>query len=165
MTSPELVDAWIRRYVAAWNTNDPAAIGALFTAAASYATEPYARPWRGREQIVQHWLARRDEPGQARFDWQLLGQTNGPAVVTGTTHYPHATYSNLWLVRLDDGGSCVEFTEWWMEHPSAPPEGPAWGSADTQGRASGPMVAAGSRSPGSEATVCPRTADPSRSDR
>jgi hypothetical protein len=40
--------------------------------------------------------------------------------VQGTATYakPAATYSNLWLVRLDDAGRCTEFTEWWMQHPS-----------------------------------------------
>ncbi len=30
------------------------------------------------------------------------------------TTYPDETFSNLWLIRLDDAGRCREFTEWWM---------------------------------------------------
>ena len=42
------VRAWVDGYVRAWNSNDPAAIGALFTEDAAYHTEPYGEPWRGR---------------------------------------------------------------------------------------------------------------------
>ena len=103
---------WVEGYVRAWNSNDPAEIGALFTADAAYYTEPYSAPWRGRDEIVRQWLDRRDEPGEAEFRWQPL--TVGPdlAVVQGETRYrtPPRTYSNLWVVRLDAEGRCREFT-------------------------------------------------------
>ena len=36
----------------------------------------------------------------------------------GWTHYvePPSDFSNLWVIRFDAAGDCVEFTEWWMEH-------------------------------------------------
>jgi hypothetical protein len=39
-------------------------------------------------------------------------------VVQGETIYrqPPQTYSNMWVIRLDDSGRCSEFTEWWMDH-------------------------------------------------
>jgi hypothetical protein len=36
--------AWVEGYVRAWNSNDPAAIGALFSEDAAYHTEPYGEP-------------------------------------------------------------------------------------------------------------------------
>jgi hypothetical protein len=44
-------------------------------------------------------------------------------VVQGETvyHSLHRTYSNLWVIRLDQEGRCTEFTEWWMQHPDADP--------------------------------------------
>jgi uncharacterized protein (TIGR02246 family) len=113
------VRAWVDRYVQAWNSNDPADIGALFSDDAAYFTEPYRRPWRGRDEIVRQWLGRKDEPGDTTFQWQPL--TVGPdvAVVQGETVYrdPPHTFSNLWVIRLDAEGRCTEFTEWWMEQP------------------------------------------------
>ena len=38
------VRAWVDGYVEAWNSNHPAAIGALFTEDAAYYTEPYGEP-------------------------------------------------------------------------------------------------------------------------
>ena len=108
--------AWIDGYVRAWNSNDPADIGALFTADADYYTAPFRAPWSGRETIVREWLARKDEPGETRFEWAPVAVTDEVAVVRGTTGYPDRTFSNLWLIRLDAEGRCREFTEWWMEH-------------------------------------------------
>jgi uncharacterized protein (TIGR02246 family) len=111
--------SWVEGYVRAWNSNDPAEIGALFTEDASYYTEPYSPPWRGRDEIVRQWLDHRDEPGETEFRWQPL--TVGPdlAVIQGEALYrtPPHTYSNLWVIRLDAEGRCSEFTEWWMRHP------------------------------------------------
>jgi uncharacterized protein (TIGR02246 family) len=111
--------SWIEGYVRAWNSNDPAEIGALFTEDAAYYTEPYSAPWRGRDEIVRQWLDRRDEPGEAEFRWQPLTVAPDVAVVQGETLYrtPPHTYSNLWVIRLDAEGRCSEFTEWWMRHP------------------------------------------------
>jgi uncharacterized protein (TIGR02246 family) len=116
---PDRVQAWVERYVQAWNSNDPATIGSLFTEDAAYYTEPYSQPWRGRDEIVRQWLDRKDEPGDIQFRWHPLTVTPEVAVVQGTTVYrdPPRTYSNLWVIRLDAEGRCTEFTEWWMQHP------------------------------------------------
>jgi hypothetical protein len=117
MTDLGRVTTWVGGYVLAWNSNDPADIGALFAEDADYYTEPYARPWHGRQQIVERWLARKDEPGAATFDWHPVAMTGEVAVVQGITVYSDRTFSNLWVIRFDDDGRCREFTEWWMEHP------------------------------------------------
>jgi uncharacterized protein (TIGR02246 family) len=116
MTDTHRVDAWVDGYVQAWNSNDPADIGALFTEDAEYYTAPFREPWRGREQIVAGWLDRKDEPGEARFEWRPLVVTDELVIVEGTTTYPEETFSNLWVIRLEAAGRCREFTEWWMEH-------------------------------------------------
>ena len=48
------VRTWVDGYVRAWGSNDPAAIGALFSDGAAYYTEPHSLPWRGREEIVHN---------------------------------------------------------------------------------------------------------------
>jgi hypothetical protein len=114
-----LVTDWIDGYVRAWNSNDPQDIDALFTDDATYRTEPFAEPWRGRAEIVERWLERKDEPGSSEFAWKPLAAASDLAIVEGTTRYrePPHTYSNLWVIRLDADGRCREFIEWWMKHP------------------------------------------------
>ena len=109
---------WIEGYVRAWNTNDPAEIGALFTEEAEYYTEPYKPPAQGRDAIVATWLEHRDEPGTTTFRWEPLVVTDDVAIVTATTTYPDRVFSNLWVIRLTPEGACRHFAEWWMEHPA-----------------------------------------------
>jgi uncharacterized protein (TIGR02246 family) len=117
------VRSWVDAYVGAWRSNDPAAIGALFSRDAAYYTEPYSPAWQGRDEIVRRWLDRKDAPGQVEFRWHAIAMNPDVAVVQGETVYrtPPRTYSNLWVIRLDAEGRCTEFTEWWMQHPDRDP--------------------------------------------
>jgi SnoaL-like domain len=129
----DAVRIWMEKYIAAWNTNEPEDIRALFTEDAVYATRPEDKdPWRGREEIVDRWLKARDEPDEWTFDWTLLGTdglgadasgadasgANGGLVfVQGFTHYlgDRPSYDNLWVIRLEPDGRASRFTEWFME--------------------------------------------------
>jgi hypothetical protein len=113
------LERWLDGYLRAWESNDPAAIGRLFTADARYYTAPFREPWAGREAIVADWLERKDEPGDWSFRWEILAVADGLGFVRGWTHYaadPPTDFSNLWVVRLTADGECAEFSEWWMEH-------------------------------------------------
>ena len=110
------VASWVERYLHAWETNDPAAIGELFAARALYYPRPDGEPWRGRAGIIANWLERKDEPGTWAFRYHVLALAGDLAFVRGWTHYDDPPdFSNLRVIRYDDDGRCVEFTEWWME--------------------------------------------------
>ncbi|KAB2341370.1 nuclear transport factor 2 family protein [Actinomadura rudentiformis] len=113
------LSAWIGGYRRAWESNDPDDILALFTPDAVFFTEPYATPFRGHEEIVAGWLAKRDEPGAATFTWEPVTETPELGVIRARTDYPALgeTYSNLWVICFAPDGRATEFTEWWMEHP------------------------------------------------
>lgn len=119
MSDSDVIEAWIDRYLKAWNTNDPADVGDLFTEEASYRTDPWAKPWSGRQAIVDGWIARADDPGDTTFEWHTVVVQEDLAVIEGTTRYraEGLVFSNLWLLRLDPAGDCTSFTEYWMEHP------------------------------------------------
>lgn len=121
MTQPasaaEHVHAWMEKYQAAWTSNAADDIGALFTPDAVYETGPNdPEPWRGRDGIVDGWLAARDEPGGWTFSWELLGCDGTTAFVQGITVYSggRPTYDNLWVIRFDEAGRAAFFTEWFM---------------------------------------------------
>jgi hypothetical protein len=110
------LNEWMSGYRRAWQSNDPDDIRGLFTEDALYRVEPWSEPWRGQDAIVENWLARRDEPETTTFSWSALVVTDDIAVVQGETVYvSDATYSNLWVIRLDADGRATEFTEWWMD--------------------------------------------------
>ena len=117
MTSLDAVTAWVQNYRRAWESNDRDDIGGLFAEDAAYFTEPFAKPWLGRDQIVKKWLKHKDEPGTTTFEWHPLIVNDDLAIIEATTHYPTKVFSNLWVLRLDNLGQARQFTEWWMEHP------------------------------------------------
>ena len=112
----EPFERWVARYRAAWESNDPDEIGALFSEDARYMHTPAAAPWVGRDEIVSEWLARKDEPGDTTFTWRILAVEGGLGLVRGVTEYASSgtTYDNLWEVELDSDGRCSRFVEWWV---------------------------------------------------
>ncbi|MFE4543613.1 YybH family protein [Arthrobacter sp. NPDC056727] len=114
----DAIRQWMEKYIAAWTSNDPQDIGALFTEEAVYATRPYdPDPWHGRQQIVERWIGSADQPGDWRFEWSLLGADGDLAFVQGRTTYldDRPNYENLWVIRLGPDGRASGFTEWFME--------------------------------------------------
>jgi uncharacterized protein (TIGR02246 family) len=118
MSSLDAVTAWVANYRKAWESNDPDDIGGLFAEDAAYFTEPFAEPWLGRDKIVENWLKIRDAPGSTTFEWHPMLVTEDLAIIEAKTTYPDKTYSNLWVLRLDNLGQARQFTEWWMRHPA-----------------------------------------------
>jgi nuclear transport factor 2 (NTF2) superfamily protein len=114
---------WMRRYEAAWETRDPDAAMAIFTADATYRETPFVEPMAGREAIGDYWrrnvTVQRDvdfefsvftaygETGLAwwrsRFDLTTIGQR---IELNGIFHC---------RFREDAGGNllCYRFEEWW----------------------------------------------------
>lgn len=114
----DAIRQWMEKYIAAWETNEPEDIRALFTEDAVYATRPYdPDAWRGREQIVERWIASADEPEDWRFEWSVLGSDGDLTFVQGRTTYldDRPSYENLWVIRLAPDARASAFTEWFME--------------------------------------------------
>jgi len=120
MTDRAAVEDWVGRYVRAWDTNDPEQIGALFTDDAEYFTAPWREPWRGRQQIVDGWIDRKDESGTWTFESEVVGIDGDRAFVRGFTTYTAGDdpdpgpFTNLWLIDLAPDGRASRFVEWWM---------------------------------------------------
>jgi hypothetical protein len=117
----EQVNGWVRAYRRAWESNDPAEIGALYADGATDHMRPYLPAVTGRDAIVADWLARKDEPGAAKFRYEILAACNDVGFVRCWTTYvgpPVVEYHNLWVLRLDGAGRATEFVEWWMKRES-----------------------------------------------
>jgi ketosteroid isomerase-like protein len=120
-TVPDSIDIdhvrrWVDSYLAAWTSNDPAAIKDLFTPEASYRVRPYATPKIGVDAIAADWIERKDEPGTWTARLEPLLVHDDIAIVTGEVDYTDGDrYSNLWVIRFGEDARAVEFTEWWMD--------------------------------------------------
>ncbi len=113
----ERLDQWMDGYIAAWASNDPASIAALFTPDAVYDPQTASGPWEGHDEIVEGWLEVGDSPDSWEFEWAPLVETDDLGIITGVTRYldPATTYRNLWVIRFDADGRCRDFTEWYIE--------------------------------------------------
>lgn len=115
---------WLDDYVAAWQTYDAAAIGALFAEDAVYRYHPWdgaGSELAGRESIVASWLGDRDEPGSWTAEYQPWLVAGDRAVAVGVSRYlgpdrkaVEREYHNVFLCRFDADGHCTEFTEHFM---------------------------------------------------
>lgn len=117
---------WLDRYVAAWRSYDPEEIGALFADDAVYRFHPWdgdAEAVQGRAAIVADWLETPDEPGSWEASYRPWAVDRDRAVAVGTSRYlatddaPEAEFHNVFLLRFDDDGRCVEFTDVYMRRP------------------------------------------------
>ncbi len=118
------IDRWMGGYVAAWDSNRPDDVRALFTDDAVYRSYPWDEPVTGVEEILVSWLAGADQPGDHTFSWHPVGSDGDRWFVQGRTVYADGrTYENLWIVDLVADGRAAGFTEWYMESASKP-EGP-----------------------------------------
>jgi hypothetical protein len=130
------VQDWLDRYVEAWRSYDPAAIGDLFADEAAYRYHPYdegADVVHGREEIVRAWVepegnaSSRDEPGTYDAKYEAWAVDGDRAVAVGWSRYwtdasratERALYHNVYLLRFDDDGRCLELTEYFVERPAS----------------------------------------------
>lgn len=132
MIDVDTVQAWLDGYTRAWESYDPVRIGALFSDDAEYRWHPWDEGddvARGRQAIVDAWLANPDPPGTYEGRYRPLLVQNGTAVAVGTSrYYTDASrsvldreYHNLYLLRFAPDGSCRSFTEWFMKAPPPAP--------------------------------------------
>ncbi|GAA2727761.1 nuclear transport factor 2 family protein [Cellulomonas aerilata] len=121
---------WLRRYVDAWRTYDPDAIGDLFSDDVAYRYHPGDDPVTGRDAVVASWLgtdspdgaSTRDAPGTYDADYAPVAVDGDTVVATGTSRYRDTpdgpvvrVYDNCFVMRFDGAGRCREFTEYYVE--------------------------------------------------
>jgi len=123
---------WIVAYERAWRTPGTDSLADLFAADASYRTAPFEAPYRGLDSIAALWEAERESPDEVfTMESEIVAVEGDTGVARVEVRYgdPVAReYRDLWIVRLDEAGRCVEFEEWpfWPKgsggsYPAGPP--------------------------------------------
>jgi hypothetical protein len=118
------VTEWLDAYVRAWKTYDQQAIADLFSEDATYAYTPFSEPIRGRTAIVASWLEQPDTPGTYDGHYDPIMIEGNRAVTNGRSRYfeqdgstLRAEWDNIFVLRFDGRGRCMEYKEWYMERP------------------------------------------------
>ncbi len=121
--TPDTVQAWLDRYIAAWRANDAGMIGDLFTDDAAYSFRPWVddrETIRGRDAIVAAWLEDPDEPGSWAAAYEPFAVDGDRAVAVGWSTYvgtgdaAEDRYHNVFLLEFGPDGRCRSFRDSYM---------------------------------------------------
>jgi hypothetical protein len=116
-------DRWLAAYGRAWESRDPGAAAALFSADAMYAWGPFDE-LRGRDAIAQRWAQATANQRDVRFSWDVLGAIGSTAVARWWCDFGvqgsdgRVTLDGIFLIELDADGLCTSFREWWAARES-----------------------------------------------
>ncbi|MFL5944705.1 MAG: nuclear transport factor 2 family protein [Gaiellaceae bacterium] len=127
------VAEWAERYARAWEDADDDAVGELFTEDATYRSDPFQEPYRGREAIRGYW---RDVTARQANVEVVIGRTMAAgdrALVEWWTQMDSdgapVTLPGALLLELDETGRCRALREYWnLDVGSRVPPPDGWGT-------------------------------------
>ena len=107
---------WLERYFAAWATNDPVEVGALFSEDAVYSFGPFSGEARGREEIVRRWVLGGVQPGlETWFEPLAVHGERGMAHwrVSFEEGQGRTQMDGILVCDFDAQGRCTLHREWY----------------------------------------------------
>jgi uncharacterized protein (TIGR02246 family) len=127
------VEEWAERYARAWEEADDEAAGALFTEDATYRSDPFHEPHRGREAIRRYW---REVTATQSSVEVVMGQptvAGKRAVVEWWTQMDSegtpVTLPGALILDFDENGLCHALREYWnLEVGMRMPPHEGWGA-------------------------------------
>jgi hypothetical protein len=132
MVDHATVVRWAEDYRRAWETVDAGAAAALFTEDATYRSDIYQEPHRGRAGVAEYWS------GVTATQSEVTVVMGAPLVVgdradvefwsTMNVDDEPVTLAGCLLLEFDDAGRCRALREYWHFTPGThqPPSG--WGT-------------------------------------
>lgn len=115
---------WLEGYRTAWESRDPAAAAALFTAGAEYYWTPFDPPQRGKGEIAQAWQQAVSGQRDVSFSHELLAARGNKGIARwrcSFTAVPAETkvrLDGILVAEFESAGQCTVFREWW--HSATP---------------------------------------------
>jgi hypothetical protein len=117
--STNAFDGWLHRYFQAWKSNDPDDVRPLFAHDAVYYVDPFRKPTRGRDKIVDTWVSDPWSQSDQVFDYEILsvaGDTGlarwSGSVVRNTPPAARIELNGILQIEFDGGGRCRVHREW-----------------------------------------------------
>ena len=110
---------WLTRYGLAWETRDPDAASALFSADAEYHWIPFVEPKRGPSEIAAAWSFAVSQQRDVRFRFTVLSVSGDLGVAHWHTKLVRIEGSRdveidgILTAEIAENGLCRVFREWW----------------------------------------------------
>lgn len=115
---------WLERYFAAWASNDPDEVAALFAEDAEYSYGPFRVSAHGRDEIVRAWVDGGVPPGlRTRFEPLAVEGDRGVAhwnVTFARDESGTVEIDGILLCTFDAEGRCTLHREW-FDRREVPP--------------------------------------------
>lgn len=125
------VNAWSEAYRLAWETLNSAAAGALFSEDASYRSNIFEEPHRGRAGVEDYWtnVTSTQSYVKVRMGSPVI---EGERVIvefwtTMKAGGDDLTLAGSLLMRIDEDGLCTDLREYWQILPELREPPPGWG--------------------------------------
>jgi hypothetical protein len=107
---------WLERYFAAWASNDPDEVTALFAEDAVYAYGPFSDEAHGREEIVRRWVQGGAQPG-LRMTFEPLAAVGERGIAHFAVSFEEAQgrvqMDGILVCDFDAEGLCTLHREWY----------------------------------------------------
>lgn len=114
------LERWIADYERVWRTAGTDGLAELFAADIGYLASPWEQPIEGLDDLATFWDMRRDGPDEEfAMTSEVVAVEGDAGVARIEVRYGNGDrWRDIWIVRFDADGRCVEFEEW----PIAPRE-------------------------------------------
>jgi ketosteroid isomerase-like protein len=107
---------WLAAYERAWRAPGTEALAEIFAPDATYRTAPFEDAYRGLDAIAELWEREREGPDEAfEMRSEVVAVEGDTGVARVEVRYGDPVvreYRDLWIIRLDASGRCLEFDEW-----------------------------------------------------
>lgn len=113
----DTVLAWLEGYRRAWESRDPDAAAALFTANARYREQPYQEPFDGAAGVRAYWAEVTASQSDVQFRYGTPTVADGRATVEWWVTMKNGgvdmTLAGVFLLKFDEAGLCSDLVEYW----------------------------------------------------
>jgi hypothetical protein len=110
------LEEWLAAYERAWRAPGTESLEEVFAPDATYRTAPYEEPHRGLAAIAEMWERERVSPDEVfEMRAEIVAVEGDTGVARIEVRYGDSVekeYRDLWVIRLNESGRCVEFEEW-----------------------------------------------------
>ena len=116
---PAAVDTWLAAYGAAWESRDPDAAAALFTADATYQETPFDDPFTGRDAIRDYWSTVTADQADIDFDYDVVAVSGDIGTALWSARFRSISgdvpveLNGVFVLEFASPGEVDSLREWW----------------------------------------------------
>jgi ketosteroid isomerase-like protein len=127
------IEEWAERYARAWEEADDEAAGALFSEEATYRSDPFREPYRGRDAIRAYWREVTASQSKVVVNVGRPVVAGNRAVVEWWTQMDNdgtpVTLPGALILDFEEGGRCQALREYFnLEVGTRMPPPAGWGT-------------------------------------